>query len=164
MRVIQNNFNQNDLNKNVKSEPTLIRTTCNECDSELEITEDDAHIGWLGAAYVTCPCCGEETMVDELDGITLTVDNLEYPKHFLKVNKNIKHVKEIKESEILKSIKQGIEYFRKNKNEYIWYTAYGDMFLFIHRLEDDHEYYITVSKNFNELYLPFERKDEKYYD
>lgn len=46
-----------------KDEPK--RCICEECESELEYTEDDTHVGWLGFAYVTCPVCGEETMVGE---------------------------------------------------------------------------------------------------
>lgn len=46
-----------------KEEPK--RCICEECESELEYTKDDTHIGWLGVEYVTCPVCGEETMVGE---------------------------------------------------------------------------------------------------
>lgn len=43
---------------------------------------NDTYIGWLGARFTTCPCCGKETTVDEFEGITLTKDNLKYPQYF----------------------------------------------------------------------------------
>ena len=39
-----------------------------------------------GAKFITCPCCGVESMVDEIEGITLTRNNLCFPEHFLRTN------------------------------------------------------------------------------
>ena len=82
IKVIRNNFNQNDLNKKVEEKPKVVHTCCEYCESELEVSKEDTHIGWLGAAFAKCPCCGQEIMVDELEGITLTKDNIEFPVHF----------------------------------------------------------------------------------
>lgn len=95
IKVIKNNFIKNNIEiEEVK--PVMIHTFCEHCDSELEISEEDTHIGWLGAAFVKCPCCGQESMVDELEGITLTKNNIDYPIHFNRTNKDLRNVVEVK--------------------------------------------------------------------
>ena len=157
IKVIQNNFNKINSNKPVS--PSTIHTFCEHCDSELEFTKDDTHIGWLGAAYITCPCCGNESMVVELDGIALTKDNIEFPVHFLRCNKGMRYVKEVSNEEVVKEICKGIEYFRKNKDEYYWYTSRGDLFMILFRYAGDEEYFVVVTKDFYETYIPFEGED-----
>ena len=100
-------------------------------------------------------------MVDELEGITLTKDNIKFPVHFIRTNKNLRHTIEINEEEIIKRIQHGIDYFRKNKDEYYWYTSCGDLFLLIFRYKCDEEYYVIVTKDFYETYIPFEKEDYK---
>ena len=104
----------NSKNIEVKEENIAmfpLKIKCSECDSELEITEKDTHIGWLGAKYITCPCCGEESMVDELEGITLTKDNLEFSVHFNRTTNGLRHVVEANADEIIKEIQRVITYF-----------------------------------------------------
>ena len=48
----------NSKNREVKEQNPIIKIFCSECNSELEITKEDTHIGWMGARFVTCPCCG----------------------------------------------------------------------------------------------------------
>ena len=157
MKVLENRYNA----KEVKGEkiPDVLTIHCNECDSELEITENDTHIGWLGARFITCPCCGEESMVDELEGITLTKDNLEFPIHFNRTTKGLRHIVEVHSDEIINGIKKAITYFRENKDEWNWYTSHGDLFLSVYRYPDDEDYFVLVTKDFYETYIPFERED-----
>ena len=68
IKVIKNNFNKINLNKNIEEKSKKIHIFCEHCDSELEISKEDTHIGWLGALFVKCPCCGQESMIDELEG------------------------------------------------------------------------------------------------
>ena len=157
MKVLKNNYNSEDITKEVK--PDVLTINCDKCDSKLEITENDTHIGWLGARFITCPCCGEESMVDELDGITLTKDNLEFPIHFNRTTKGLRHVVEVHSDEIINGIKKAITYFRENKDEWNWYTSYGDLFLSVYRYPDDEDYFVLVTKDFYETYIPFERED-----
>lgn len=56
MRLITSNENKSDQPK---------RHTCDECGAELEYDAADAHIGWMGVEYVTCPNCNKETMVND---------------------------------------------------------------------------------------------------
>lgn len=159
IKVIQNNFNQNNLNKKVEVKPKVVHTFCEHCDSELEVSEEDAHIGWLGAAFVKCPCCGQETIVNELDGITLTRDNIEFPKHFYRTNKSLRDVIEITNEGIVNEIQKGIDYFRKNKDEYCWYTSYGDSFVIVFRYKNNKEYSVLVTKDFYDTDIPFGAED-----
>ena len=99
-------------------------------------------------------------MVVELDDIALTKDNIEFPIHFLRCNKDMRHVKEVSNEKIIKEIRKGIEYFRKNKDKcYCWYTSYGDLFMILFRYPGDEEYYVVVTKDFYETYIPFESED-----
>ena len=41
------------------------RHTCDNCGAELEYDKEDIHIGWMGYECVTCPVCGNETMVSD---------------------------------------------------------------------------------------------------
>lgn len=157
IKVIKNNYKR-DLCEEINSSNT-IKIHCNECDSELEIAEEDTHIGWMGARFINCPCCGEEAMVDELDGITLTKDNLEFPVHFIRTTKGLRHIVEVNSDEIIKEIQRGITYFRIHKDEYYWYTSHGDLFLIVFRYSGDEEYFVMVTKDFYETYIPFEKED-----
>lgn len=159
IKVIQNNFNQNNLNKKVEVKPEVVHIICNHCDSELEVSKEDTHIGWLGAAFVKCPCCGQETMVDELEGITLTRDNINYPVHFNRTNKDLRNVIEVQKDEVIKEIQRGIDYFRTNKGESYWYSSHGDLFVIIFRYEGDEEYFVLVTRDFYETDIPFEKED-----
>ena len=151
----------NSKNIEVKEENTMfpLKIKCSQCDSEIEIVEEDNHIGQMGARFISCPCCGEEAMVDELDGITLTKDNLEFPVHFNRTAKGLRRVVEVNSDEIIKEIQRGITYFRIHKDEYYWYTSHGDLFLIVFRYSDDEEYFVMVTKDFYETYIPFEGED-----
>ena len=56
MRLIKSNTIESEYPK---------RHICDECGAELEYDKEDVHIGWMGCEYVTCPACGNETMVSE---------------------------------------------------------------------------------------------------
>ena len=157
MKVLKNNYNAKEIVKETKANTLEIH--CDVCNSELEITKKDTHIGWLGARFVTCPCCGEESIVEELDGITLNKDNLEFPIHFNRTTKGLRNVVEVNSNEIIEEIKRAITYFRENKDEWNWYTSHGDLFLSVYRHHGDEDYFVLVTKDFYETYIPFERED-----
>ena len=157
MKVLENRYNA----KEVKEEkiPDVLIIHCNECDSELEITENDTHIGWLGARFITCPCCGEESMVDELEGITLTKDNLEFPVHFNRTMSGLRNVIEIGANKIIKEIQDAIMFLRAHKDMDYKYVSYGDLFVIVFRYEGDENYFVLVTKDFYEVDIPFEKED-----
>lgn len=157
MKILKDNFKK--CSKENNKQPNLIKIICDKCDSELEIIKDDTHIGWLGAPFITCPCCGEDSMVDELEGITLTIDNLQFPIHFNRTNKDIRQVLEVSDEKIISEIKRGVTYLRKHKDEHYWCTSYGDLFVIVFRYKGDEEYSIMVTKDFYETDIPFEEED-----
>ena len=157
IKVLKDNSKNIEVKEENKDVPLKIK--CSECDSELEITEEDTHIGWMGARFINCPCCGKEAMVDELNGITLTKDNLEFPVHFKRTTKGLRNVVEVDSDEIIRGIQRGVTYFREHKDDYCWYTGYGDLFLIVFRYSGDEEYFVVITKDFYETYIPFERED-----
>ena len=156
MKIIKNNTGNNIK---VEEVPDVLRIHCSECGSELEITKEDTHIGWLGAAFINCPCCNQEAMVYEMDAITLTIDNIEFPAHFHRTALGLGKVKEVSASDIKKEIKRGVKHFRDNKDNFCWYTNYGDLFLVMIRYPGDEEYWVVVTKDFYETNIPFEKED-----
>lgn len=157
MKVLKNNYNSEETTKEVK--PNVLTINCEKCDSELEITENDTHIGWLGARFITCPCCGEESMVDELDGITLTMDNLEFPIHFNRTTSGLRNVIEVSPNKIIKEIQDAIMFLREHKDMDYKYVSYGDLFVIVFRYEGDENYFVLVTKDFYEVDIPFEKED-----
>lgn len=155
IKIIKNNYKiqpNEELIKNNK-----IRIHCSECDSELEITEEDTHIGWMGARFITCPCCGEESMVDELDGITLTKDNVEFPTHYFSSNKAIS----IDDNTINKWVKECIEKFDHNdENDWVRYIGSGDTMVFVFKFDEDAGYNAYVCKNYYETFIPFNKNND----
>ena len=155
MKIIKNNTD----NKLVEETPKVWEIQHEHCNSELEITEDDAHVGALGSQYITCPCCGNEAIVYELDCIKLTKDNVEFPTHFYRTSSGRGDVKEVSAVEIKKEIQRGIEYLRNNKNEFYWYVKHGDLFLIVEKFTDDAEYWVVVTKDSYDTYIPFDKED-----
>lgn len=158
MKILKDNSKSN-IKQVVRRDLRTFKIKCDKCESELEIKKEDTHVGWLGASFITCPCCGEETMVDELEGITLTIDNLQFPVHFNRTNKDMRQVVENSPEQIVKEIKRAITYFRENKGEHYWYTSYGDLFVIVFRYEGDEEYSVMVTKDFYETEIPFQEED-----
>ena len=157
MKILKDNSKK--YSKENITQSHLIKIVCDRCESELEITKEDTHIGWLGAPFVTCPCCGEEVMVDELDGVILTVDNLQFPVQFNRINKDVRRVLEVSSEEIISEVKRGVTYLREHKDKDYWYMSYGDLFVIVFRYEGDEEYSIMVTKDFYETDIPFEEDD-----
>lgn len=157
MKVLKDNYNvMKDLEE---KEPESIITCCDDCGSELEVSPEDMYVGWLGTMHCICPCCGEETMVEQAKGITLTKDNLEFPTHFLRTNSSLRYVKEVKNEEIERQIRDAIEYLRKHKDNDLKYVSYGDLFVIVFRYKGDENYFVLVTKDFYETDIPFEAED-----
>lgn len=101
-------------------------------------------------------------MVEELQGITLTKDNIKFPVHFYRTKTDKIGVKEVADQEVVDEIKRGIEYLRINKNEYYWFTSHGDLFLIIFKYDGDEEYNVLVTRDWYETNIPFEEDDYKW--
>ena len=50
-------------------------------------------------------------------------------------------------------------WFRHNKEEFCWYTKFGDLFLAMLRYDGDEEYSVIATKDYYQTVIPFEEKD-----
>lgn len=157
MKVLKNNYNRIKKDTIEKLYPKKI--ICDHCESELEYEKDDVAIGWLGAAFVKCPLCGYDNMLDDEDGIVLTVDNIEFPTHFHHTSKETGAVDCFNNKEIKKYIRNAIDYFRNNKDNFAYMAGSGNLTVHVYRLEDDEDYHVIVSNDYYETNIPFEKKD-----
>jgi superfamily II helicase len=157
MKILENNYDKN-TKKYIDTE-VAVKVVCNFCTSKLEVTIDDTHIGWLGDRHIKCPCCGEEVCVEEFKGVHIGIDNLEFPRHFLRTKVGLRRVKEVFSDEIVKYIKDTIESFRLHKNDYIRSISVGDMYLIVRRNCEEEEYNVMVTKDFYETDIPFDWLD-----
>ena len=156
------------LKDNCKKENTYIEEEvtkypreliCESCSSELEYEEEDIRIGALGCAFVKCPCCGRDNLIDDEDGITLTKDNVEFPTHFFQTSEETGAVDCCNNESVKNAIERAIDYFRKNKNEFYWFTATGNLYIGVSKWDGDEGYEVVVTNNYYETFIPFERED-----
>lgn len=160
MKVLKNNYNEVETVSNKTIEPYPRHLICEECRSELEYEESDLRMGYLGCMYLDCPLCGYENFLDTNENnIDLTVDNIEFPTHFWHTSKETGALDVCDTYGIRQDIKRGIEYFRRNKDEFDWFTSSGNLYVNIHRYEGDEVYDITLSNDFYHVEIPFEDKD-----
>ena len=132
-----------------------VKETCEYCGSVIELDEDDLNIGQYGAAYYICPVCGERCMADNVDGITLTADNIDFPKHF---NHSVDGVKLTKE-DVKKYIKDGIKFFRENPDSFTYVTGSGNTGVMVLNYSGDEEYLVVVTKDYYDMNIPYEKED-----
>lgn len=162
MKILKNNFNGHNNEGYKKQNDSYPRNlVCVKCRSELEYNESDLEMGFLGCMYLKCPCCNYENMLEENENsIILTKDNVEFPVHFYHTsynNQNIKHC--CNNSEVKSCIKNAIDFFRDNKDEFAWATEYGDLYVVVYRLDGDQTYEVVVSNDFYTTSIPFDVKD-----
>ena len=157
MKILKNNYNV--VKALEEKEPDSIITCCDQCGSELEISPEDMYVGWLGAMHCICPCCGEETMVEQAKGITLTKDNVRFPQHYIRAATSVRNIVKLKDEEIDKKVRIGVEYLRQHKDEYYWSIRIMDTFIIVFNLSDDNTYNVVVSKDFYETDIPFTKED-----
>ena len=56
--------------------------TCLNCDILIGFEDKDIEVGEFGCLYITCPKCKKKVLLDEKEGLKLTCENIEYPRHF----------------------------------------------------------------------------------
>ena len=64
-------------------------------------------------------------------------------------------IKQYEVEEIRERLRSAITYFRKNKDEYIWHSWCGNLYVMVHRWSGDEEYEVVVSKDFYNMEIPF---------
>ena len=156
MKVIKDNHN---VTTTYTNNPFPLNVICDHCGSELELEEDDCYIGALGAYHYTCPCCGEEVMLDEPDGIVLTTENIEFPTHFYHYcyESTYPTPEEIKDN-----IRGLISYHRNHKDDddcpYTVCNAGRSLYV-VEKALGDKTYYVSVAPNYYSVQIPFTEED-----
>ena len=161
MKVLKDNYNTNNIDENVeKTKPYPRKFVCNSCGSELEYEEPDLRMGSFGYVHLDCPLCGYDNMIeDNENNITLTKDNIQFPTHFWHTSKKNNAIDTCNNEEVRKCIKDAVEFFRKNKDEFCWFTSYGNLYVVVYRWDGDKEYEIIVCNDHYSMYIPFEVED-----
>ncbi len=154
MKVIKNN-----IEKELKETKTKfpMKVICEYCGSEIELEESDVGVGAFGVYNFTCPCCGELSSVD--DGIELTSENLDFPKHYYHFGDGV----HISDDEINKYVKDCINSLRNSTDEnfYHTFTGLGDTIIHVTRYNDDENFVINVCKNYYETEIPYTEEDKE---
>jgi hypothetical protein len=161
MKVLKDNYTKSNINETIENtKPYPRKILCEYCGSELEYEETDLRIGFLGCAHLDCPLCGRANMIEDNENtITLTKDNVEFPAHFWHTSTQTGASDCCNNEEVRKDINRAIDYFRRNKNEYTWYTCCGNRYVNVYRCDGDESYEVTVSNNYYETSIPFEEED-----
>lgn len=159
MKVLKDNFTGNKANINIVNQYPK-KLICENCDSSLEYDESDIHIGVYGASHVLCPLCGYDNMLDgDEHDITLTKNNIEFPTHFHHTSVETGAVDVCNTVYIRKCVSEAIDYFRENKDEFVYYTGTGNAMIYVFRLSGDEEYEVVVSDSYYSTYIKFEEED-----
>ena len=112
--------------------------TCLECNTVIGFEKEDIEVGELGCLYVTCPMCKEKIWLDEKEGLKLTHENIEYPRHF----HFPKNAVPIDDTEIQKQVKNIAENVPEGS-----FTTYSTGDTLIVGLDFEDEIEIYVCKN-----------------
>lgn len=159
MKVLKDNYNA-IADGDVKRSTYPRKIDCERCGSELEYEESDLRIGYLGCVFVDCPLCGNDTLIEGNEHeIELTMDNVEFPTHYYHFSTECGAVDCCDNYHVNEYIRQAIEYFRENKDEYIWWAGTGNLFIMVSRYSGDENYQVTVSGDYYQTELQFERED-----
>lgn len=161
MKILKDNTPQKASYEEIERDVSYPRKLiCEQCRSELEYDESDLRMGALGCAYLDCPCCGYDNMLEENEKtIALTKNNIIFPIHFFHTSIEDGAIDNCNEKEVKECIEKAINYFRRNKEAFDWDTQYGNLYVAVRRYDDDENYEVIVSNNFYTTYVPFETED-----
>ena len=99
------------------------------------------------------------TMIEDEDGVVLTKSNVEFPTHFYHTSVETGAVDCLKNGEIKEYINKGIDFFRANKDEFCWWTATGNLTLFVIKMDGEEEYWVFATGDYYETHIPFHSED-----
>ena len=165
MKVLKNNYEPYKEVETQKIESHPRKHICESCSSELEYDKSDLRNGEFGLVVLDCPCCGHNNIFDDHeDTMILTRDNIVFPDHFHHTSEETGAVNACTNEEVKECINKAIDYFRKNKDEFAWYTAFGNLHVTVFRFDGDESYEVVVTKDYYCTDIPFEDRDYNYED
>lgn len=156
MRVLNNTRSKDHAE--VRPYPRI--EICDECKSELEYDESDIYMGEYGCMYVTCPVCQNHVLLEDNEhSVVVTEDNISFPIHFAHSSKETGAYDCCNKENVRKYVKRAIEYLRKHPDSAYWYTSTGNLCLFVQRHDGDDEYFVTVSNDYYDTFIPYTEYD-----
>lgn len=141
-----------------KNQEELFRVTCDNCESVMEVTKDDCHVGTWGMPQVTCSVCSEECVVEELCGeMTQEITSLtvQYPIHFSKMPDK---AHKVSDSEITDGVKRVLKYLEDNGTPGT-YSIYGTGNVVVLGTMSKDDIIVYVCKDYDELWIPLKEED-----
>lgn len=161
MKILKDNYttNTNFNSGKVEVESYPRKIICEQCGSELEYKKSDIITGALGCSCLNCPLCKYVNFLDDEEGVILTIDNIEFPIHFWHTSKEDGAADKCNTDEIRKELKNAIEYFRKNKDEFAYPYWSGNLFMLVLKYSGDKIYEVYISNDFYNSDIPFQSED-----
>ena len=160
MKVLKNNYNNEKVSLKKVILPYPRVCVCDKCKSELSYEESDVYIDEYGAAFVNCPLCDYDNILDNNEkSITLTKDNVQFPTHFCYYSTATDAVNTCTNEYVKEVIRKGIKYLRTYKDDYFYYSGVGNTTVFVFKMSGDEEYQIYVANDYYNTYIPFESCD-----
>lgn len=159
MKIIKNNYDENQKNEPEVKEKYPKLYLCEECESEFEYDKDDMYYAEYGCAFVDCPCCGEKILLEDEGALTLTVDNVQFPDHFAWTSVRNGAVDQCNNDTVKAYIKKAIRFFRKAPEEYVWSARTGNTNVTVFNCSDDGGYDVIITNDYYNTFIPYEAED-----
>ena len=163
MKVLKDNYKKEiNIESGIqKISPYPRKLICEKCQSELQYDEADLRMELMGCMFIDCPLCHYSNMLEDNEkNIVLTMNNVEFPTHFHHTSIQTGAVDCCDNSTVRHYIREAINYFRKNKEEYYWGGHItGNLFIQVRRYSGDEEYDVIISNDFYSTPIPFESED-----
>lgn len=121
--------------------------TCERCGSVLEYDFDDVYTGADGCKFITCPVCGEEIMLENLDPEKITSNTVKYPTHFYDFSNGV----DVSDKEINEYIKQVCN--NVEAGEQFSIIATGNTMVCALDFDGDGVIEVIVAKGYRECYV-----------
>jgi len=102
------------------------------------------HDGAYGCMYITCPECNEEILLDDEPPKTLTIDNIQWPKHFEMPEESDA---KMEDATIQKWVRDCLKYLESEVygNGDSMCLACGDSMVWVKKFENEYAIYVTRS-------------------
>lgn len=121
------------------------KVKCKTCRSILQFQESDVEFCSPGGAHVVCPVCGQKVYLPPEFDRLITLDNVNYPKHFYSSESGV----EVANGVIQTWIDEAAEYLRLNPEEAFYTIKRGNSTLIVLNFED--EYRFIVAQDYEEV-------------
>ena len=150
IKVIEAKLKDTDISQYFKEKKEEKHVAlCDKCDSYSELTEkDEIFYGYFGLPYIHCHECGGDAYIEDLEGIMVDENNLEFPQHFYHFGSKNGAVK-IADEDIQRMAREAIKRLKERKDNSFTFEATGDSIVIALDFEDEIE--VVVAKDYYEF-------------